>query len=1268
MSPRPLGRLTRACLAAAALIVVSACQSEPEPEPAAPTSVPVAIQPEPAPSSGPLRDEIPAAALADVMKAHVEGIGLLEQYEYQKAIAAFREVHAKAPGWIAGSINLAIALLNKSGEDEAAKKKQGGEGQGISSNFQEALGLLGDVLKRDPENPHAHYCSGIILEQIGRLADANTHFRKVVEKDPRDAAAWYWVATTVTDSDNPGLGDARKQARQQIEPLEKSLQLDPYLVQALYKLQQAYRLAGDPAKAKSVMERWRSLLIDQPGPAPGTGNVVEKTYGEMGRYASAIDPFGKPDDKRTAAPSPRFGPWAPIQVAKPSFQRWAKDEDFTGNLAVIGRIRTRLGASVSAFDVDGDGHLDLYLASAVVGLKGPRDVLLRNLGDGKFEDISLAYGIPADRASVGVAVADFDADRHIDLFLTGIGDNRLLRNKDGKAFEDVSASLKSTGPKALALTARWLDLDQDGDLDLYVLNYCEASKAAEAFRPGASPPPGLANVAYRNDGRPDPKSAQTIQGQAPIATAFDVEPSKRGLTIAFTAWPERSALSGGARPHVGVAWLDLENDRDFDLVLAHDGGPPVALLNDRLGRFHEAAIQAPADANLDGFSGLLATDIDADGRTDLVAPRAEDFVLAWRNTTDRTTTDPPKISFARWPINVTRWRSAQAIDLDLDGLPDLVGPPIVPAKGSGVPGWARNEAKRFVGEFVGNDVAIDTSAAMQAIDLVGDALPDLLAIQTDGPPQLARNLGNGQHWLALRLGGHWRVKPQLMRTNPHAIGTRIALEGQGVRASYDLTTPDAGLGQSIAPVVLGLGKSPRVDLVHLRWPDGVIQCELNLAGDSLVEIRENNRKTGSCPVLFTWNGERYVCLGDFLGGGGLGYMVAPGVYGQPDRDESMAIAADQLRPISGRFRISVTEPMDEIAYVDHLKLEVIDRPPGVSSTPDERFAPEGPRPTGEPIAWRTRIDPVRAEDIDGRDLTETLRDFDRRTADHFQRLAEWSGYTEEHGIVLDFGDRLSRYSPTDRLVLCLAGWVEYPYSQTNYAAATAGVVLSPPTIERRRDDGTWEVIVPHAGYPAGLPRLMTTDLTGKLTGPRCVIRIRTNMECYYDQAFIAVRDPGAEKSLRIETLPVASATLAHRGYTREVSPDGRLPLLYDYDYVDPAPLAWFSGKMTRYGDVRELLTSDDDHLCLVGPGDEIRIEFDASSLPKLSEGWTRSFVLRSYGYCKDADPFTAKSETVSPLPWRGMPPFPFGPEVKRPEDPAYRAYLREYQTRTAGGE
>jgi hypothetical protein len=80
------------------------------------------------------------------------------------------------------------------------------------------------------------------------------------------------------------------------------------------------------------------------------------------------------------------------------------------------------------------------------------------------------------------------------------------------------------------------------------------------------------------------------------------------------------------------------------------------------------------------------------------------------------------------------------------------------------------------------------------------------------------------------------------------------------------------------------------------------------------------------------------------------------------------------------------------------------------------------------------------------------------------------------------------------------------------------------------------------------------------------------------------------------------------------------------------------------------------------------VEFSASGLAELPSGWTRSYVLRSVGYCKDADPFTAGSDTIEPLPWRDMPAYPFGREVRRPSDARYESYLRVYQTRLSGGE
>ncbi len=453
-------------------------------------------------------------------------------------------------------------------------------------------------------------------------------------------------------------------------------------------------------------------------------------------------------------------------------------------------------------------------------------------------------------------------------------------------------------------------------------------------------------------------------------------------------------------------------------------------------------------------------------------------------------------------------------------------------------------------------------------------------------------------------------------------------------------------------------------VLRIRWPDGVNQCELNIPADQRLALAETTHRVSTCPILFAWNGSRFQCVCDLLAGGGLGYLLGPGVVSTPDRDESVAIAPSLLQALDGTYRLIIAEPMDEIAYLDQLTLDVVDRPSDTKVAPDERFVAAGEQATGGLITWKTSIAPVHATDLAGHDLSDVLRDCDRKAADGFRRIDGLNGYAEEHGIVLDFGDRLARFGPLDQLVLCLAGWVEYPFSQTNYAAATAGIALKLPVLERQQPDGSWALVEANAGCPAGLTRLSTLDVTGKLTGPRCVIRLRTNLECYWDQAFVAALEP--HPNTRVTPLPVGRAVLGYRGYVLEASPDGRMPMLYDYETALPMPLAQMSGMLTRYGNVAPLLSKDDDQLCLVGPGDEVRVEFDAGQAPALPAGWTRSYVLRAVGYCKDADLFTAASDTVGPLPWRGMTSYPFGPEGRHPEDRDYQAYLREYQIRPAG--
>src|SRR5205823_14490305 len=135
---------------------------------------------------------------------------------------------------------------------------------------------------------------------------------------------------------------------------------------------------------------------------------------------------------------------------------------------------------------------------------------------------------------------------------------------------------------------------------------------------------------------------------------------------------------------------------------------------------------------------------------------------------------------------------------------------------------------------------------------------------------------------------------------------------------------------------------------------------------------------------------------------------------------------------------------------------------------------------------------------------------------------------------------------------------------------------------------------------------------------------------------------------RVAELNVRSASLAYRGFLREISPDKNALIEYDPERVEPVAVTRWKGRLTRFGDVTELLAATDDRLVILGPGDELTVRFDARGLPPLPAGWTRQFVLRTWGWCKDASPFTATGGEVGPLPFRAMKQFPPGPEERYP--------------------
>lgn len=1247
-----------------------------------------------APQAAPLKDEIPAHVLSDVLKAHSLGAAHMDRYEYAEAVEQFRKVHNLAPGWIAGAINLAIAQYNMLGLQEAKKN----EGEPPPANqdrasqderlakYREPIRLFDEVLDRDPLNLHAHFCKGILFKQAGMMEEAHRAFRIVAEKDPNDGPAWQNLGATLTAEGGRTVGPEDGAKLREI--FQKAVEHDPYRPSTHFMLANAYRFVaidatrrldainegkGDASrkdeltktrddafqKQAAEMEVWKGLNFKTTIGSPG--EPLTEAYGDAGKYAMIIDPAGLAKREPRPVRSPRFDGPDPTRVKLPQGARWAKSEDFKGKYEPLARARERFGAAIAPLDANGDGRTDLYIPAAIVGPSGLRDALLIAAADYAFEDKTIELGLPADRAGLGVAAADFDSDKKIDLFVVGIGDNRLFRNL-GDKFEDVTKSSGIGESKALSLTARWLDIDQDGDLDLYVLNHAPADRAAEAFT--AKPPAGAENAVYRNDGVP-PASGMPADSWTPVAAA-DLRAGKvtEGLSVVFTRWPDAPALAAGTALHSGIAALDLDQDRDLDLVVTADNVPPVAILNDRLGRFHSRPI---TDIHLTTpVSGALACDLDRDGKGDLVFLSAQGRLTALLNQSSVQNAESA-LAFKPFPVNAENWKTALACDLDLDGATDLLGFPIAGPEGAMSPAWAHNEDIRLAAMPLPlkPDPALASSEPLVALayaDMVGDPLFDLIAYRLGEPPRIGRNAGNGAHWLALDLEGKWYASfaKDRMRTNPHSLGASLVLTAAGVRSSFIYTTPNSSLAQSVGPILLGLGDATKIDALRLKWPDAVVQGEFDIPANQKFKLQEFNRKQDSCPVLFTFDGERYVCPGDLNGAGVLGYLVAPGTVAPVDRDEALLIPLGMLKPVEGIYKLVLAEPMDEATYLDHLVLEVVDRPKELSTFLDERFATGESKPSGRLMTHEKIIEYVRAYDLEGVDLTETLRRFDHKTANGFRIHSGMRGIAEEHGITLDFGDRLSGLGSNDRVFLCTPGWVEYSKTIANYAAATAGLALEPPVLERLNGQGKWEVIESHPGHPAGTPRMSAIELTGKLGGGACTLRLRTNLECYWDQAFIAV--VSSSERIQATSLPIARAELVHRGFMRE-RPGMAPPYLYDYDTLESVPVNGLPGLYTRYGDVTELIAADDDRLCVFGPGEEVQIEFDGRSLPPLREGFVRECIVRSVAYCKDADLFSVTGDDVGPLPWKGMKEYPYPASGARPMDEAYNAYLRTYQTR-----
>jgi hypothetical protein len=727
---------------------------------------------------------------------------------------------------------------------------------------------------------------------------------------------------------------------------------------------------------------------------------------------------------------------------------------------------------------------------------------------------------------------------------------------------------------------------------------------------------------------------------------------------------------------IAAVGTDYNNDRAVDLVLTDHG--PTIFENPREGKFLPRkpwSTPMPASA-----VGVAVLDFDHDGWMDLAfTHKGAPGITLWRNNHSKGF-DRVQLPEANW----VRAYGIAAIDYDNDGWVDLV------AVGETKEGKGEVRLFRNLGADGFKDVTADVGLdkiqlkeprAIITGDYDGDGATDLLITQNHGPAVLLRNEGGNQnHWLRLSLKG--------LADNRSAIGTKVEVFAGGNRQKFEIAGSNGYLGQNSTDIVVGLGDAKEADIVRMLWPTGVLQDEINVAGDRQQNITEIDRRGSSCPTLFVWNGERYELVADMLGAGVVGHWVGPGQRDVPRPVEYIKIDRNAIREKDGKLSFRFMEPLEEAVYLDEVRVLAVDHPAYLDVYPNEYFASNPPYPEFKVVVSK-REDarpPAGAWDEHGHNVLPDL--LAHRYFGDFA-LTQFQGFAKPHSLRLDLGEAY-RGGP---LWLLLHGEVEYFSANSMYAASQAGVQAISPYVEALSANGKWVRVIDDMGFPAGGPRTMTADLTGKLPLGTQKIRITTNLQIYWDSILLdhtaqgkpreipfgrlraGSRPAGENAGLRddareVKTTPVplVRADLAFHGFPLKIegTPPGNVQYIYERTSAT-GPYTRPMGTYTRYGDVLPLLTALDDELVVFGSGDEVRLDFDPSKLPALTQGWVRDYFFAAFGYEKDMDFYAAEGNFVAPLPFLRMGDYPYAPGKSFPLDDAHVNYLLEYNTRHMSG-
>jgi tetratricopeptide (TPR) repeat protein len=1067
-----------------------------------------------------------------------------------------------------------------------------------ANKLNEALGELTTAKQMDPNLVAADYNLGILYKRELRYPDAEAALKRVIAADSGEPAAWFNLGTVYFAERKM---DECLDAHHHVLDMGFGKGQNFYVASLFHTFTALVRMKrqDEAQKVLRIHEKMRDKVpnISLQNPAL-----------EGGKYGTILVPSSPPLEaahpvglekvtfaeitQKLGLALPAAAP-AAFDARKP-----IKASDYSLEFAQQNLVPL-FGPSIAVGDYDNDGRPDLYVV-----IPSGSNHLFHNNGDGTFTDVTEKAGVAGPGSSLSATFADFDNSGKTSLFVVGLDGVKVYHYAGEGVFNDVTekAGLKAQ-PGELDTRAVLFDADNDGFLDLVVTAYTDLKK-----------PPEKDSFVFPND--------------FPGATTHFYRNNGDG---SFTEIASPTCLAAAKGRMRGAVFADLANHGYTDLFLFRDDGPPLLFQNlgeDKFVLHRDAGALLASTVVLDA----QVADFNHDGYFDLAvwSPSGYHVLLNQRDWKFAPLGSMPAISA---PAGVFAFRGAVA-DVNGDSFVDLLA-----ADAAGKLHLLLNRSGRFR-ESALTLPAQDPAAlaSLQPAWLENPGKLNLLSMTRSGQLRAYEKEGPPAHWVEVKMNGY--------KSNSQGIGSVVEFKAGNF---YNKVVVNS------SPIRIFTGDIAKLDVIRVTWPNAVVQNWIDVGTDKQIEVRESERLATSCPLLYAWDGRRFVFVTDVLGVGPLGELAPDGTRIKPFPEEFVRLPELVPDP-QGDFVFQLTDELREVDYFDQVKLVAVDHPASEEIYSNEIYAANLTPP--RLYAVRAPRFPVSAVDGHGHDVLPLLLKADGRYPTDFAQH-RILGMAELHSLTLDLGD-LPANAPVS---LWLTGWVFWTDSNGSRALmSNRQLEMVAPYLQVRDTAGKWVTVVPDMGLPSGTNRTMRVDLTGKFLSADHHVRIVTNLCVYWDQIFFTANEAPAPAAIE---LPLLAADLHYRGFSTPTSdPQHLKPDAFDYVQVmETAPWNPAGGSYTRYGSVAKLLGRPDDQLVAMASGDEITVRFSGRALPPLKPGWKRSYFLYARGWAKDGEPNTAFASTVEPLPFSRMSNYPPGPGERPPNTPAYQQYLREYLTR-----